>query len=172
MVRALLLGKRMPPGDRDMNTKLDAKDRQILQALQRNGRITNHALAEEVNLSPSPCLRRLRILEESGVIRGYNADIDPKQYGLSMMAFISIRLERHTKECVSHFESRIKLIDEILVCYLLTGGQDYLLHVLVKDLDGYDDFIRNRLHAIGGIASIDSSLCYNIVKNTPVFPDV
>jgi uncharacterized membrane protein len=77
----------------EMNTKLDAKDRQILQALQRNGRITNHALAEEVNLSPSPCLRRLRILEERGVIRGYSADIDPKQYGLSMMAFISIRLE-------------------------------------------------------------------------------
>ncbi len=155
-----------------MAANLDAKDRQIIRALQRDGRITNHALAKEVNLSPSPCLRRLRILEESGVIRGYNADIDPKAYGLSMMAFVSIRLERHTKECVAHFESRVKLIDEILVCYLLTGGQDYLLHVVVKDLDGLDDFIRNRLHAIGGIASIDSSLCYSIVKNTAVFPEV
>ncbi|WP_424987057.1 Lrp/AsnC family transcriptional regulator [Microbulbifer sp. S227A] len=154
-----------------MATGLDAKDRQIIRALQRDGRVTNSDLAEAVNLSPSPCLRRLRILEESGVIRGYSANIDQKKYGLSLLAFISVRLDSHTRENVDRFERRVKRIDEILGCYLLTGGQDYLLQVVVRDLDGYDDFIRNQLHAIGGIASIDSSICYNTVKETAVFPE-
>jgi len=155
-----------------MGMNLDSKDRQIIRALQKDGRKTNHDLAEMVNLSPSPCLRRLRILEELGVIQGYSANIDQKKYGLSLLAFISVRLDSHTKEKVARFESRIKLIDEILACYLLTGGQDYLLQVVVKDLDSYDDFIRNQLHSIGGIASIDTSICYSTVKHTAVFPDV
>ncbi|ASJ75480.1 Leucine-responsive regulatory protein [Granulosicoccus antarcticus IMCC3135] len=151
---------------------MDSKDRQIVRALQRDGRITNQALAQKVNLSPSPCLRRLRNLEESNVIRGYSAEIDPRKYGLSLLAFISVRLTNHTKETVTNFESQVRLIDEILACYLLTGVQDYLLHVVVKDLDGYDDFIRNRLHSIGCIASIDTSISYSIVKHTAVYPEI
>jgi len=154
-----------------MSAKLDAKDRQIIRVLQRDGRATNHALAEEVNLSPSPCLRRLRILEEAGVIEGYNAKVSAEKYGLSLRAFISVRLSIHTKEAVTRFESRIKYMDEVMGCYLLTGGQDYLLQVVVKDLKGYDDFIREKLHAVGGIASIDTSICYSVVKETAVFPD-
>lgn len=155
-----------------MTVKLDEKDRQIIRALQRDGRMTNHALAEEVHLSPSPCLRRLRILEEAGVVRGYSAKVDAKKYGLSLLAFISVRLAHHSKDAVTNFESRIKYMDEVMGCYLLTGDQDYLLQVLVKDLDGYDEFVREKLHAIGGIASMDTSICYSVVKDTAVFPDL
>lgn len=151
---------------------MDRKDRQIIRALQKNGRMTNQALAEQINLSASPCLRRLRILEESGVIRSYSANIDPRKYGLTVTAFISVRLERHTNETIEHFESQVKALDEVVACYLLTGAQDYLLQVLAADLDSYDDFIRNRLHRIEGIGSIDSSISYSTVKQVAVFPDI
>lgn len=151
---------------------MDSKDRQIIRALQQDGRMTNQALSEKVNLSPSPCLRRVRIMEKAGVIRGYRTDVDPKKYGLAVSAFIAVRLERHNKETVHRFESRVKDLDEVIACHLLTGAQDYLLHVVVADLDGYDYFIRNRLHQIGGIGSIDSSISYSTIKRTSVFPDI
>ncbi|GAA6210109.1 Lrp/AsnC family transcriptional regulator [Cognatishimia sp. WU-CL00825] len=155
-----------------MTRKLDSKDRQILRVLQKDGRISNQKLADAVSLSATPCLRRLRLLEKSGVIRGFRADIDAKQYGLSLLAFISIKLESHTKTCVENFEHRIQSMDEVQACYLLTGTQDYLLHVLVADLDGYNGFVRNKLHTVGGIASIDSSISYDVVKSAPVYPAV
>lgn len=151
---------------------MDSKDRQIIRALQRNGRATNLELAEQVNLSPSPCLRRLRLLEESGVIRGYRAEVDAKAYGLPVTVFIRIRLERHSADLVKVFESRIKALDEVLECHLMTGPADYLLRVMVEGLDAYEDFIRNRIHPIGGIGSIDSSFVYGTIKNTGVFPAV
>ncbi|WP_322990761.1 Lrp/AsnC family transcriptional regulator [Hoeflea sp.] len=149
---------------------MDSKDRQIIRALQKNGRITNQDLAAEVNLSPSPCLRRLRILEDSGVIRGYSVDVDAKAYGLPMTVFIRIRLERHTGDHIKVFEDRIRALDEVLECHLMTGPADYLLRVVVAGLDHYEDFIRNRIHGIGGIASIDTSIVYGTVKKTAVFP--
>jgi len=149
---------------------MDDKDRQILRRLQREGRISNQALAEAVNLSPSPCLRRLRNLETSGVIRGYSADVDPVKYGFSMTAFIGIRLEHHTKECIESFETGVKSLKEVLACYLLTGSEDYLLHVVVKDLQAYDYFIRHDLHAIKGIGSIDTRIVYSVVKKTTEYP--
>jgi Lrp/AsnC family leucine-responsive transcriptional regulator len=151
---------------------MDSKDRQIIRTLQRNGRITNQDLAAAVNLSPSPCLRRLRNLEDSGVIRGYSVDVDAKAYGLPMTVFIRIRLESHTGDHIARFERRIKAIDEVLECLLMTGPADYLLRVVVAGLDHYEDFIRNRIHAIGGIASIDTSIVYGTVKQTGVFPAV
>jgi Lrp/AsnC family leucine-responsive transcriptional regulator len=152
--------------------QLDSKDRQIIRALQRNGRATNLEIAAEVNLSPSPCLRRIRLLEESGAIRGYRAVADAKAYGLPVTVFIRVRLERHSAELVQHFESRVKALDEVLECHLMTGPADYLLRVVVAGLDAYEDFIRNRIHPIGGIGSIDSSFVYGTVKNTGVFPPV
>ena len=151
---------------------MDAKDRQIIRALQKNGRITNQDLAEQVNLSPSPCLRRLRNLEASGAIRGYTADADPAAYGLPVTVFVRIRLERHNAEDVRHFERRIQMIDEVLECHILTGATDYQLRVVVSGLDAYEDFIRNNIHPIGGIASIDTSFVYSTVKSTDVFPAV
>ena len=155
-----------------MEGQLDSKDRQIIRALQANGRMTNQDLAEKVNLSPSPCLRRLRILEESGAIRGFHAEVDAKAYGLPSTVFVRIRLERHNEEDVQRFESQIMAIDEVLECHVLTGASDYQLRVVVPDLDAYENFIRNRIHRIGGIASIDTSFVYGTVKNTSVFPAI
>ncbi|GAA5079713.1 Lrp/AsnC family transcriptional regulator [Roseibacterium beibuensis] len=151
---------------------MDSKDRQIIRALQANGRMTNQELAEKVNLSPSPCLRRLRILEESGAIRGFSADVDAKAYGLPITVFVRIRLERHNEEDVRRFESRVMGFDEVLECHVLTGAFDYQLRVVVPDLDAYEDFIRNRIHRIGGIASIDTIFVYGTVKKTSVFPAI
>jgi DNA-binding Lrp family transcriptional regulator len=149
---------------------MDAKDRQIIRELQKDGRITNQELAERVNLSPSPCLRRLRHLEETGVIGGYTALVDQKAYGLPITVFIRVRLDRHGEAVVKTFEAHVARIDEILDCFLLAGGDDYLLRVIVASLEAYEDFIRRKLHAIPGVASIDTSFAYGVVKQTRVFP--
>ncbi|MCK0141671.1 Lrp/AsnC family transcriptional regulator [Aliiroseovarius sp. F20344] len=149
---------------------MDAKDRQIIRALQKDGRMTNQDLAQEVNLSPSPCLRRVRNLEADGVIQGYSAEVDPAAYGLSITVFVRVRLERHNEADVQNFEKRVRLIDEVLECHVMTGAMDYQLRVLVPDLNAYEDFIRTRIHPIGGIASIDTSFVYGTVKKTAVFP--
>ncbi|WP_341642528.1 Lrp/AsnC family transcriptional regulator [Phycobacter sp. K97] len=151
---------------------MDSKDRQIIRALQANGRMTNQDLAERVNLSPSPCLRRLRLLEDSGAIQGYSAEVDAKAYGLPITVFVRVRLERHNEEDVKRFENRVKSMDEVLECHVLTGASDYQLRVVVSDLDAYENFIRNRIHRIGGIATIDTSFVYGTVKKTSVFPAI
>ncbi len=149
---------------------MDQRDRQIIRALQKDGRISNQDLAEAVNLSPSPCLRRLRNLEISGVIRGFSASVDAAAYGLPITAFLSVRLERHNEETVKTFEQQIARFEEVLECYMLTGSVDYMLRVVAAGLGEYEDFVRNRIHRIGGIASIDTSFVYGIVKKTNVFP--
>ena len=151
---------------------MDSKDRQIIRALQRDGRMTNQDLADSVNLSPSPCLRRLRNLEASGAIRGFSVDVDPVAYGLPITAFVQVRLERHNKDTVREFEKRIALLDEVQECHMLTGGVDYLMRVVVEGLNTYEDFIRNRIHPIGGIGSIDTSFVYGTIKKSGVFPRI
>lgn len=150
--------------------RIDAKDLQIVRALQQDGRLSNIDLAARVNLSPSPCLRRVRLLEEAGIISGYTAVVDPKAVGLTITAFIRIALARHDREVVAGFEARVRDIDEILDCYLLTGEADYLLCVLVPDLDAYENFVRTRLHGIPGITSITTNLVYGTVKTSRVMP--
>ncbi|WP_278923489.1 MULTISPECIES: Lrp/AsnC family transcriptional regulator [Pseudophaeobacter] len=149
---------------------MDSKDKQIIRTLQRDGRMTNQDLAHAVNLSPSPCLRRVRNLETKGIIQGYSADVDPAAYGLSITVFVRIKLERHNQADVQNFEKRVRLIDEVLECHVMTGAMDYQLRVLVPDLEAYENFIRNCIHPIGGIASIDTSFVYGTVKKTAVFP--
>lgn len=149
---------------------MDTKDKQIVRALQRDGRMTNQDLAEAVNLSPSPCLRRVRNLEANGIIQGYSADVDAAAFGLAVTVFVRIKLERHNEKDVQNFEKKIRLIDEVLECHVMTGAMDYQLRVLVPDLEAYEHFIRNRIHPIGGIASIDTSFVYGTVKKTAVFP--
>ena len=136
---------------------MDAKDCQIIAVLQREGRLSNQDLAERVNLSPSPCLRRVRALEERGIITGYAAVVDEQAYGLPVTAFVRVRLERHNREAIEEFETRVRQIDQILDCYMLTGSADYLLRVLVASLQDYEAFVRHRLHGIRGIASISRS---------------
>ena len=149
---------------------MDATDRRIVRELQLDGRLSNQELAQRVNLSPSPCLRRLRSLEGAGVIRGYTALVDEKAWGLPITAFIRIRLERHAEDAVREFEARIMRIDEILDCHLLAGADDYLLRAVVADLESYEEIIRNKIRAIPGIASIDTSFAYGVVKQNRVFP--
>jgi len=149
---------------------MDSTDRRIIRELQKDGRLSNQELAERVNLSPSPCLRRLRNLEAAGVITGYTALVDQKAYGLPITVFIRVRLERHAEETVKGFEDRVGRLDEVLDCYLLAGGDDYLLRVIVASLEAYEAFIRRKLHAIPSIASIDTSFAYGVVKQTRVYP--
>ena len=149
---------------------MDSKDRQIVRMLQRDGRMTNQDLADAVNLSPSPCLRRLRNLEASGAIKGFAAQADQVAYGLPATVFVRVRLERHNEEDVQRFERRVQAIEEVLECHVLTGAMDYQLRVVVAGLDSYEQFIRNRIHPIGGIASIETSFVYGTVKSTHVFP--
>ncbi|MGQ8364927.1 Lrp/AsnC family transcriptional regulator [Glaciecola sp. 1036] len=151
---------------------MDKIDRNILRELQSNGRITNQELADKVNLSPSPCLRRVKLLEEKGVIKGYHAEVDNDAYGLPIMVFVRVQLERHSADVVSHFEKEIELIDKVLECFVMTGRSDYLLKVAVKDLHDYETFVRKHLHAIGNIASIDTSFAYGTVKSTRVLPSI
>tara|TARA_R110002049_G_scaffold48085_6_gene138817 strand:+ start:1602 stop:2060 length:459 start_codon:yes stop_codon:yes gene_type:complete len=151
---------------------MDTKDRQIIRELQKNGRLTNLELAERVNLSPSPCLRRLRNLESTGVIQGYAALVDQKAYGVPLTVFVSVALEKHSRAAVRSFEEKIAEIDAILDCFLTTGDADYMLRVVVADLEVYERFVRTELHALPGIRSIDSRFAYGVVKSTHVYPEV
>lgn len=149
---------------------MDSKDRQIVRALQADGRITNQDLAERVNLSPSPCLRRVRLLEESGLIKGYAALIDQAEYGYPLTVFMRIRLQQHNSEIVKGFEGRIARLDEVMECYLVTGEADYNLRILAKSLEDYERFVREKIHAIPGIASMDTSFAYGMIKQSFVYP--
>ncbi|MDZ7282120.1 Lrp/AsnC family transcriptional regulator [Sphingomonas sanguinis] len=149
---------------------MDTKDRQIVRLLQQDGRLTNQDLAERVGLSPSPCLRRVRLLEQAGVIQGYGAIVDQQRYGLPVTAFIRVRLERHARDLVQQFEEAIRQLDEVMDCHLLTGDADYLLRVVVADLESYERFIRRKMHAITGIASLDTTFAYGVVKSSRTFP--
>ncbi|MEW7008614.1 Lrp/AsnC family transcriptional regulator [Lentilitoribacter sp. EG35] len=149
---------------------MDLKDRQILRTLQRNGRMTNQDLAAEVNLSPSPCLRRVKLLEQSGALKGYSAEVDAQAYGLPVTVFVSISLTNHSEKVVKNFEQLISRVDQVLECFIMTGTSDYLLRVVVTDLADYERFVRNHLQPIEGIGSIDSSFVYGVVKKTAVFP--
>jgi len=153
-----------------LKSGMDTKDRQIVRLLQQDGRLTNQDLAERVGLSPSPCLRRVRLLEQAGVIQGYGAIVDQQRYGLPVTAFIRVRLERHARDLVQQFEEAIRQLDEVMDCHLLTGDADYLLRVIVADLEAYERFIRRKMHAIAGIASLDTTFAYGVVKSSRTFP--
>jgi len=153
-------------------SEIDATDRKIIQALQKNGRMTNLDLAKEVNLSPSPCLRRLRNLEQNDVIKGYSVDVDAKAYGLPITVFVRITLNAHTGTVVSQFENAVLKIPEVLECYVMTGAADYFLRVVAEDLEDYERFVRERLHEIGCINSIDTSFVYGVVKKAHVYPNL
>lgn len=148
----------------------DRKDRRILRELQLNGRLTNQALARRVNLSPSPCLRRVQRLEEQGIIQGYTAIVSQHASGFPITVFVQVELERHDTETVSVFEQRVKEIDQIMDCFLMTGQRDYMLRVLAASLEDYERFVRETLHTIPGIASMNTSFAFGVVKQQRVLP--
>lgn len=145
---------------------LDRYDKHILQVLQQDGRINNQDLAERIGLSPSPCLRRVRALEEAGLILAYRAFVDAKKLGLTLMALIHISMDMHTPERFANFETAVSVLPEVLECLLITGQDaDYQLKVLVRDMDHYQALLLNQLTRIAGVTGVHSSFVLRQVVN-------
>jgi Lrp/AsnC family leucine-responsive transcriptional regulator len=138
--------------------QIDRFDQHILEVLQKDGRINNQDLAERIGLSPSPCLRRVRALEEAGLITGYRALLDAKKLGLTLMALVHISMDKHTPERFANFEAAVVVLPEVLECLLITGQDaDYQLKVVVRDMDHYQALLLNQLTRIDGVAGVHSS---------------
>lgn len=150
--------------------KLDAYDRRILTALQRDGRLTNVQLADEIGLSASPCLRRVRNLEETGVIRGYQARLDPDEVGLGLTVFVGVKVERHHEEEAEAFRQAVLALPEVISAFLVSGESDFLLHVVVPDLRGYERFLTATLLKLPGVSDIRSNFAIQTVKSTAPLP--
>lgn len=153
-----------------LSITLDAVDRRLLAALQENGRLSATELADRVGLTVSPCLRRLRLLEKAGVVRGYTALVDQRSVGLPVSVFVSIKLERQQEEAMGRFEEAVRRCPEVLECYLMTGQRDYLLRVVARDLADYERFVKETLTRIDGIANIESSFALGQVKHSNILP--
>ena len=150
---------------------LDRHDWLILHVLQQDGRISNQDLADRIGLSASPCLRRVRALEESGLITGYRAMLDARKLGLSLMALIHISMDQHTPERFSTFDARIAEIPELLECLLITGQDaDYQLKVVVKDMDAYQELLLDRITRIPGVTGVHSSFVLRRVVDKTALP--
>jgi Lrp/AsnC family leucine-responsive transcriptional regulator len=153
--------------------ELDRYDRRILEELQRDGRISNQELAERIGLSPSPCLRRVRALEESGLITGYRALLDANRLGLSLMALIHISMDRHTPERFANFEEKIAAQPEVMECLLVTGQDaDYQLKVVVRDMDAFQALLLEKITRIEGVSGVHSSFVLRRVVDKTALPVV
>lgn len=150
---------------------LDRYDRRILEILQEDGRISNQDLAERIGLSPSPCLRRVRALEEAGIIAGYRAALDARALGLTLMALIHISMDRHTPDRFENFETRVRAIPEVMECLLITGQDaDYQIKAVVRDMDAYQELLLNRITRIEGVTGVHSSFVLRRVIERPALP--
>jgi Lrp/AsnC family leucine-responsive transcriptional regulator len=155
----------------NMNITLDRYDRRILEVLQQEGRISNQELAERIGLSPSPCLRRVRALEESGIIAGYRAHLDHRKLGLDLMALIHISMDRHTPERFERFEAAMRAMPEVLECLLITGQDaDYQVKVVVRDMDDFQVLLLNKITRIEGVTGVHSSFVLRRVVDTTAVP--
>ena len=151
--------------------QIDRYDRRILEVLQHEGRISNQELAERIGLSPSPCLRRVRALEESGVIAGYRAILDARQLGLSLLALIHISMDRHTPERFANFEQKVAELPQVLECLLITGQDaDYQLKVVVPDMERYQVLLLNKITRIEGVTGVHSSFVMRRVVDKTALP--
>jgi DNA-binding Lrp family transcriptional regulator len=154
------------------DSPLDAIDRKILSQLQDDARIANVALADAVGLSPAPCLRRVRALEDKGVIRKHVTLVDPAAVGLSVSVFVHVSLERQIETSLKRFETAILTRPEVMECYLMTGDADYLLRVVCADLAAFERFLLDHLTQVPGVASIRSSFALKQVKYSTALPVV
>jgi DNA-binding Lrp family transcriptional regulator len=153
-----------------MPIKLDEIDRRILRALQRDGRLQNTELAQEVGLSPSPCLRRVRLLEDAGVIERYVAVLDAAQVGIGMTLFTRVWLTAQDADTIEHFIEAMKRLPQIVECYIMLGESDALLRVVVQDLDDYRRFQTQHLTRANGIQNVKTDLPSQIVKQSYALP--
>jgi len=149
---------------------MDKTDYKILEILQKNGRISNIDLAEQVNLSPTPCLKRLRKLENTGVISGYRATVDPTKIGINISSMVLIRMNDHTRESVNEFAKAVKKIPAITECYMATGRVDYVARIHARDFKHYEEIIRDGIARLPNIMSMETlfvigdSIQDNIIK--------
>ena len=151
--------------------EIDCFDRQILQVIQQDGRISNQDLADRIGLSPSPCLRRVRALEEAGIVTGYRALVNAKALGFTLMALIYISMDKHTPERFEHFEKEISQISEVLECLLITGQDaDYQIKVIVRDMDAFQELLLNRINRIQGVTGVHSSFVLRRVVDKTALP--
>jgi Lrp/AsnC family leucine-responsive transcriptional regulator len=148
----------------------DEIDRHIMRVLQEEGRIANQELADRVGLSPSPCLRRVRRLEEAGLIDRYVALLDPDRVGRGLDVFVRVRLERQTVDAVERFESEVVVLPEVQACYRMVGEVDFLIHLVLEDLTGWDEFYMEHLGGLDGVAGITSMISMRRVKYTTALP--
>lgn len=142
----------------------DEFDLKILRELQDDARLANNELADRIGLSPSPCLRRLRRLEEAGIIRGYTALVDPAAFGWTMIAIATVRLGRQNEDEIVMFEDAIRGWEEVLECHLVTGSRDYVLKVAATDLQQYERFIKEKIARLRCVASIETRFVMNTIK--------
>jgi Lrp/AsnC family leucine-responsive transcriptional regulator len=158
--------------------ELDKIDRKILSILQADGRLSNQEVAERVNLSPSPCLRRIKRLEDSGVIRQYVALLAPEKIGLGLLAYINVRLEKHSDTSTkvnarsprTDFSASVELWPEVVACYAMTGEMDYLLRVRVEDMDHFSRFMMDTLLKHSAVLDVKSSFALQQIKDTTALP--
>ena len=151
-------------------TKLDSTDRRLLQALQQNGRLSNVELSTHIHLSASQCQRRLKRLEELGIIRRYVALLDSEKLGLGVMALVNVTLEKHGKDPAGSFLQAIDQETTILECWAVTGDSDYLLRVVAVDLKSFSDFLMQRLLGLPMVAGVRSTILMQELKATTALP--
>lgn len=143
---------------------LDVFDLKILEALQSNGRLSNVELADRIGLSPSPCLRRVKRLEAEGIIQGYTARINRDRIGMGVTVFVSVGLDRHQEEEAERFRRAIVRLPQVLSCYAISGEADFLLEIVVADLNQYSEFVLKRLRRIPGVKDLHSSFLLETMK--------
>lgn len=154
------------------NSKLDAVDKKLLSALQINGRTTVGELAELVSLSQSPCWRRVRQLEESGLIEGYNARLSRQKLGYGVTGFVQLQMDNHTPQAAELFERAVVALPQVLSCHNLSGRYDYQLEVVDVDLESFSEFVRNHIRALPGVREISTSFSLKEVKRSVALPIV
>ena len=151
-------------------SSLDHIDRQLLTRLQDEGRITNVELASRVGLTAPPCLRRVRALEEAGIIRGYHADIDPQKLGFAITVFAMVSLKSQAEESLREFEAAMQDLPEVREVHMLNGEIDFILKIVSRDLQSFQEFLTSKLTPAPNVASVKTSLTIRTSKYTPGVP--
>jgi Lrp/AsnC family leucine-responsive transcriptional regulator len=150
--------------------KLDRFDAKILDALQRDGRLSVVDLAELIGLSPTPCARRIKALESEGAIEGYAAVLNPARVGLAVLAIVQVKLTEHTDETVARFEREIERMDEVTKCLAMTGSYDFILEVYGKDLEALSNVVLKKLIRVPNVRDLQSSVVLQTIKRTARIP--
>lgn len=149
---------------------LAATDKRILDLLQRDARMTNQTLADEIGISPSPCWRKVRRLEEDGVIQGYRAVLDRKKIGLGVMVFVRVTIDSHSEADARKFEQEVSDLSNVVACYSIGGDADFLLQVVAADLDAYADFAMTVIRRLPGIKEMQSMFVLKEIKALAAWP--